>query len=186
MIALPVAQVRTRVRCRCARAATDADSPCRHNGTRGATTGSCSASTTSQPRYALRRRISISARKSTAPSPGTVNAPLMTDSRKLQLRLRAMRMTSGRTSLQCTWQTRRDVLFQHRRPDRRPRTVMCPLSNSRPTSSPAFSIKPVDVRRRLDIRAHVMVIREANAVRRACSARTPSCARRIRAIAPRA
>src|SRR5690348_603081 len=48
----------------------------------GATAGSCSASTTSHPRYEWRRRISISAAKSIAPSPGTVNAPLMTDSRK--------------------------------------------------------------------------------------------------------
>ncbi len=44
----------------------------------------------------------MSAGKSTAPSPGTVNAPLITDSRKLQLRLRASLITSGRTSLQCT------------------------------------------------------------------------------------
>src|SRR6185312_16619402 len=43
----------------------------------GATAGSCSASTTSHPRYEWRRRISISAAKSIAPSPGTVNAPLM-------------------------------------------------------------------------------------------------------------
>src|SRR6185437_14768597 len=69
----------------------------------GATAGSCSASTTSHPRYEWRRRISISAAKSIAPSPGTVNAPLMTDSRKLQPRFRASLTTSGRTSLQWTW-----------------------------------------------------------------------------------
>ncbi len=46
-----------------------------------------------------------------------------------------------------------------------PANVMCPASNSRPTASPVRLIRAIDVGRRFHIRAHVMVIRDAHAVR---------------------
>ena len=72
--------------------------------------------------------------KFTAPSPGTVKAPAITASRKLQLRLRASFITAGRTSLQCTWHTR-PMCLSSTASGSPPANVMCPASNSRPTAS---------------------------------------------------
>ena len=71
-----------------------------------------------------------------APSPGTVNTPLITDSRNDHARLRAISTTTGRTSLQWTWQTRPTCLASIATASP-PAKVMWPLSKSSPTSSPA-------------------------------------------------
>ena len=73
-------------------------------------------------------------------------------------------MTSGRTSLQWTWQTRA-TCFASIAAASPPANVMWPVSNSSPTSSPVARHQRIDVGGRLDVRAHVVVVREAHAVR---------------------
>ena len=97
--------------------------------------------------------------KSTAPSPGTVNAPLITASRKLQLRLRASFITAGRTSLQCTWHTRAMCLSSTReRIAAGERDV--PGVEQQADGVARARHQLIDVGGRLDIRAHVMMIGE--------------------------
>ena len=73
------------------------------------------------------------------PSPGTLKAPLMTACRKLQWPLRASFTTFGRTSLQCTWQILSICLFKTASASP-PANVICPVSNSKPTSGPVKAI----------------------------------------------
>ena len=110
------------------------------------------------------RRIAMTRAKSTQPSPGVLNAPFITACRKLQPRLRAIRATAGRTSLQWTWTTRA-TCFASSVGASPPANVTWPVSCSSPTSGPVDAHQPVDVVSGLDVSAHVMMIGETDAAR---------------------
>ena len=128
------------------------------------------------PRSRASRRTRMQRGKSTAPSPGTVKAPLITASRKLQLPLRASLMHVRPHVLAVHVADALDVLAQHRRPASPPANVMWPVSNSRPTSSAVTRHQRVDVGGRLDVRAHVMVVGER--ARRATACARANCVSR--------
>ena len=72
-------------------------------------------------------------------------------------------MISGRTSLQWTWHTR-SICRSRNVSGSPPANVMWPASNSRPTSALVRAHQAFDIGRRFDIRAHVMMVRDAHAV----------------------
>jgi hypothetical protein len=93
------------------------------------TRGSCSASATNQPSHPLAAGALTMAPKSSDPSPGTVNAPVNTASRKL-LRLRSHpSSTACRMSLVWRWVIRCQWVSMARRVSP-PTMAMWPASNS--------------------------------------------------------